>query len=87
MTKAQFKSAEANLIHKLNPVIETLAALDEGFGTSCEVEAWNELHETERVLRQELFDLQNDYAVSQSTGIIVISTSPGTMGRVYAVKE
>jgi hypothetical protein len=73
MTKAQFTSAEADLIHKLNPVVETLVALDEGRGTSFEVEAWNELHETERVLREELRDLRNDFAFSQSTGIIAIS--------------
>ena len=86
MTKDQFKSAERDLIHRLIPVIDTLKALSEGRGTSSEIEAWNELHDTELTLSEELFDLRNDFAYSQSNGIIAISTAPGAMGRVYAVK-
>jgi len=73
MTKTQFLSAEKDLIHQLAPITNTLRTLSEGRGTVNEVEDWNEFHDTEDMLSEALFDLRNDYAFSQSTGIIAIS--------------
>jgi|GEM_PF-6621614 hypothetical protein len=86
MTKTQFLSAEKDIIHQLAPITNTLRTLSEGRGTVNEVEDWNEYHEMEDTLYDALFDLRNDFAFSQSTGIIAISTASGSMGRVFAVE-
>ena len=73
MTKTQFLSAEKDIIHQLIPVNNTLSFLGEGRGTLQEFEDWNEYHEMKDMLYEALFELRNDFAFSQSTGIIAIS--------------
>jgi len=86
MAKSLFLSAEKDILSQLIPVSNTLKILSDGQGTLQEIEDWNEYHEMEDMLYDALFDLRNDYAFSQSTGIIAISTASGSMGRVFAVE-
>ena len=73
MTKSLFLSAEKDILSQLIPVSNTLKILSDGQGTLQEIEDWNEYHEMEDTLYDALFDLRNDFAFSQSTGIISIS--------------